>query len=128
MLLHAFAGWAPSLTYLIESGDFIAVRPFYALPIGYTWRSRPGITSLGDAAHLMSPFGGEGVNLALADAVDLADALTSAEGWPTVAACETAIMERVTPAAEGAAEGLNGAISSDGAAAVLDHYRRRVEI
>jgi 2-polyprenyl-6-methoxyphenol hydroxylase-like FAD-dependent oxidoreductase len=128
MLLHAFAGWAPSLTGLIESGDFIAVRPLYALPIGHTWQSRSGITLLGDAAHLMSPFGGEGVNLALADAVDLADALLSAEGWQAVAACEAMIMKRATPAAEGAAEGLNGSISSDGVAGVLDHYRERVTI
>ncbi len=73
-LLHDFAGWAPALTYLIESGDFVAVRPLYALPIGHGWKSQSGITLLGDAAHLMSPFSGEGVNLALADAADLADA------------------------------------------------------
>jgi 2-polyprenyl-6-methoxyphenol hydroxylase-like FAD-dependent oxidoreductase len=126
MLREAFYGWAPSLTDLIESGDFIGVRPLYALPIGYKWQSRAGITLLGDAAHLMSPFSGEGVNLALADAVELADGLCSAEGWGAVAACEVAIMARAAPAAEGAAEGLNGAISSDGAAAVLDHYRERV--
>jgi 2-polyprenyl-6-methoxyphenol hydroxylase-like FAD-dependent oxidoreductase len=125
-LLRAFGGWAPRLTYLIESGDFIAVRPLYALPIGYTWQGRSGITLLGDAAHLMSPFSGEGVNLALADAVDLSNALTSGDGWQAVVACETAIMERAKPAAEGAAEGLNGAISSDGVATVLKHYRERV--
>jgi 2-polyprenyl-6-methoxyphenol hydroxylase-like FAD-dependent oxidoreductase len=125
-LLRAFAGWASRLTYLIECGEFIAVRPLYALPIGYTWQSRPGITLLGDAAHLMSPFSGEGVNLALADAVDLADALTSGDGWQAVVACETAIMERARPAAEGAAQGLNGTISSEGVAAVLEHYRERV--
>jgi 2-polyprenyl-6-methoxyphenol hydroxylase-like FAD-dependent oxidoreductase len=126
-LLHAFAAWAPRLTYLIESGDFIAVRPLYALPIGFAWKNRRGITLLGDAAHLMSPFSGEGVNLALADAVDLADALTSGEGWQAVIACETAIMARAGPAAEGAAEGLNGSISSDGVGPVLKHYRERVE-
>jgi 2-polyprenyl-6-methoxyphenol hydroxylase-like FAD-dependent oxidoreductase len=125
-LLHAFAGWAPELTCLIETGDFIAVRPLYALPIGHTWQSRPGVTLLGDAAHLMSPFSGEGVNLALADAADLSDALTSGDGWQAVVACETAIMERAKPAAEGAAEGLNSAISSSGVAAVLEHYRERV--
>lgn len=125
-LLQVFAGWTPVLTALIESGDFIAVRPLYALPIGCTWQSKPGVTLLGDAAHLMSPFGGEGVNLALADAVDLADALTSGQGWQAVVACEAAITKRAEPAAEGAAEGLNASISSDGVAHVLDHYRERV--
>jgi 2-polyprenyl-6-methoxyphenol hydroxylase-like FAD-dependent oxidoreductase len=111
---------------LIECGDFIAVRPLYALPIATTWQSRPGITLLGDAAHVMSPFSGEGVNLALADAADMADALISGAGWQAVAACEAKMMERARPAAEGAAEGLNSSFSSDGAAAVLSHYRERV--
>jgi 2-polyprenyl-6-methoxyphenol hydroxylase-like FAD-dependent oxidoreductase len=126
ILLQIFDGWAPALTGLIERGDFIAVRPLYAMPIGYGWHSRPGITLLGDAAHLMSPFGGEGVNLALADAADLADALSSGDGWQAVAAYEAAIMARARPAAEGSAEGLNGSISPDGVAAVLSHYRERV--
>jgi 2-polyprenyl-6-methoxyphenol hydroxylase-like FAD-dependent oxidoreductase len=125
-LLHFFVGWAPTLTYLIERGDFIAVRPLYALPVGYAWQSKPGITLLGDAAHLMSPFGGEGVNLALADAVDLAEALTSGESWQAVAVCEAAIMKRARPAAEGAAEGLNGSLSPGGVAVVLNNYRERV--
>jgi len=125
-LLEAFAGWASSLVHLIESGDLVAVRPLYALPIGHRWTSRPGITLLGDAAHVMSPFGGEGVNLALSDAADLADALTSGKGWSAVADYESAMAARATPAAVGAADGLNGSISSAGAASVLDHYRARV--
>jgi 2-polyprenyl-6-methoxyphenol hydroxylase-like FAD-dependent oxidoreductase len=125
-LLDCFAGWTPTLTYLIERGDFIAVRPLYALPIGHTWQSKMGITLLGDAAHLMSPFSGEGVNLALADAVDLAEALTFEENWQAVVACEAAIMKRARPAAEGAAVGLNASISSNGVAHVLNHYRERV--
>jgi 2-polyprenyl-6-methoxyphenol hydroxylase-like FAD-dependent oxidoreductase len=125
-LLDAFTGWAPGLTCLIETGDFIGVRPLYSLPIGYAWQSRPGVTLLGDAAHLMSPFSGEGVNLALADAVDIASALTSGDVWQTLAACETTIMERARPAAEGASEALRGAFASDGVAAVLKHYRERI--
>jgi 2-polyprenyl-6-methoxyphenol hydroxylase-like FAD-dependent oxidoreductase len=126
-LVEVFAGWAPALVYLIERGDFIAVRPLYALPIGYVWKSRSGLTLLGDAAHLMSPFSGEGVNLALADAVDLAEALIRGESWEVIVAREAAMMRRAWPAAEGAAEGLNAAFSSDGATHVLNHYRERVE-
>ena len=45
------------------------------LPVGSKWSPRPGVTLLGDAAHLMTPFGGVGVNVALTDALDLSRAL-----------------------------------------------------
>ena len=125
-LREAFANWAPSLIHLIESGDLFAVRPLYALPVGFSWTSQPGLTLLGDAAHLMSPFGGKGVNLALADAAGLADALSSSEGWLAVARYEAAMVARATPEAAGAAEGLQSTISPAGVASVLDHYRARV--
>lgn len=124
--LQAFAGWAPSMLALIESGDLLAVRPLYALPIGHRWTSHPGATLIGDAAHLMSPFGGEGVNLALVDAVNLADAIASGEGWPAVERCEAGMISRSIPAAEGAAAGLHGSVSPTGLADVLAHYQERL--
>lgn len=125
-LRASFTGWAPMLREVIETGDVIDVRPLYALPVGHQWQSRAGLTLLGDAAHLMSPFSGEGVNLALADAVDLAEALTSNDGWTSVTLYEGAIFGRAATAAKGAAQGLNGAFSPEGVAPVLKHYRTRV--
>ena len=124
--LAVFEGWSPVLRDLIVSADLLGVRPLYALPIGHRWPSVAGVTLLGDAAHLMSPFAGEGVNLALADAVDLAAALTSGAGWPAVERYEAATVARAVPAAEEAAHGLAAVLSPAGAAPVLDHYRARL--
>jgi len=60
---------------LLESKDVLIPRKCWMLPVGISWKTRPGVTLLGDAAHLMTPFAGVGVNVAMADALDLAKAL-----------------------------------------------------
>ena len=59
----------------IEASDSLITRPLFMLPVGFRWAPRAGVTLLGDAAHLMTPFAGVGVNVALADALSLARAV-----------------------------------------------------
>ncbi|GFF81239.1 hypothetical protein IFM47457_05406 [Aspergillus lentulus] len=60
-------------------GGVVDVKPLYMLPIGSTWEHKTGVTIVGDAAHLMCPWAGEGVNLAMCDALFLAKVIV--EAW-----------------------------------------------
>ena len=55
----------------------ITARPLFMLPVDFTWPHKRGLTLLGDAAHLMTPFAGEGVNCAMLDALEISKAITS---------------------------------------------------
>ncbi|KJY41672.1 FAD-dependent oxidoreductase [Streptomyces sp. NRRL B-1568] len=72
-----FHGWAPELTALITDGETAPVpRTINSLPIDHRWDRVPGVTLLGDAAHLMPP-SGEGANLAMYDGAELGNALAA---------------------------------------------------
>ncbi|WNG47106.1 FAD-dependent monooxygenase [Archangium minus] len=126
-LLKLFSDWAPPLLALIrECGDRIVPRQIYALPVGHRWAHRQGLTLLGDAAHLMSPFGGQGANLAMLDASDLALALTEHEDWAAaVREHELVLCQRAEKAARGAAEGIADALAADAARGAFEHVSQR---
>ncbi|KAH6873570.1 monooxygenase, partial [Coprinopsis sp. MPI-PUGE-AT-0042] len=64
---------------LKSNTEDIPIRPLYEYPPGYTWTSPvSGLTPLGDAEHVITPFTGVGVNSALIDAMDLSFAIEEA--------------------------------------------------
>ncbi|WP_424952701.1 FAD-dependent oxidoreductase [Deinococcus sp.] len=107
-LLERFAGWNPDLLTLIigNDGPYIP-RPLFVLPAPHSWPPTPGVTLLGDAAHLMSPFGGHGVNLALLDGSELALSLAHE---PSVQAAVSAYERVMLPRAAELAVGANNAL------------------
>ncbi|KAI0794670.1 fumarate reductase/succinate dehydrogenase flavoprotein domain protein [Fomes fomentarius] len=73
VVLEIFKDWAPWMRKLIENCDDAAVyhRSLFYLPVGHRWDHVPGVTLVGDAAHLMGPFAGAGANLAMVDGLEL---------------------------------------------------------
>ncbi|KAI7368058.1 hypothetical protein KC354_g2962 [Hortaea werneckii] len=76
-LREQYHDWHPDLQAFIQEADDekMVPRDLFMLPIRHRWEHRPGVTLIGDAAHLMGPWAGEGVNLALEDALKLSEAI-----------------------------------------------------
>ena len=124
-LLAEFADWSPALTDLIRHcDDEITPRRIYALPAGHAWPRTPGVTLVGDAAHLMSPFAGEGANAAMLDACELALALIE-HGDDVESALrqyETAMFPRAAEAARLSARGLDLCFADDSPRGMVEFF------
>ena len=72
-----FASWNEIWLELFEQAALPLIpRPQYCMPLDQRWDTLPNLTMLGDAAHLMPPYAGEGVNMAMLDALELSICLT----------------------------------------------------
>jgi 2-polyprenyl-6-methoxyphenol hydroxylase-like FAD-dependent oxidoreductase len=128
-LIAEYQSWASEIHEIIRaSNDQIAARPIYALPVGHRWPHRRGITLLGDAAHLMSPFGGEGVNAAMLDASELGRYLAECADWDQgVQRYESEMFVRVKEHAAHAADAVATELSHAGLDLSLQHLMQHAE-
>jgi 2-polyprenyl-6-methoxyphenol hydroxylase-like FAD-dependent oxidoreductase len=73
-----FADWSSDWHELFAGDEsYFVPRPQYHFPLDQQWKPLPNLTMLGDAAHRMPPYAGEGVNMAMQDALELYEALCS---------------------------------------------------
>lgn len=94
---HAnFEGWSELWTPLMEKAVSMVWRPLLVCPTDQRWDSKANATLIGDAAHVMPPYAGEGVNMAMLDALVLSRALLSeADASSAIAAYEAEMFARM---------------------------------
>ncbi|SHM79635.1 2-polyprenyl-6-methoxyphenol hydroxylase [Chitinophaga jiangningensis] len=94
----AFSDWAPLWHTLAQQASLpLVLRPQYCMPVDQHWEAHGNLTLIGDAAHLMPPFAGEGVNMAMLDALELSTCLSSGKyenDAAAIAAYETQMRQR----------------------------------
>jgi 2-polyprenyl-6-methoxyphenol hydroxylase-like FAD-dependent oxidoreductase len=124
-LIDLLPGWDPRITALIAAcDDTVVPRPMFTLPVGLTWPSRPDVTLLGDAAHLM-PAVGEGANMALLDGAALGLALAAhPDDFPAaIKEYEREMFERTGAAARKSADMKELMMSPDAAQKLLAFFQ-----
>lgn len=97
----AFSGWDPIWSRMISSVNSVFIpRPLYYMPLDQKWETLPNLTMIGDAAHLMPPYAGEGVNMAMLDALELSRCLLQTSFRDTGEAIEAYEKQMLVRAAE----------------------------
>lgn len=98
-----FKDWDPLWQELIVNAETpLTPRPQYCMPPDQTWTAQADLTMLGDAAHVMPPYAGEGVNMAMLDALELSECLCDERYTDTgaaISAYENSMRQRIAETA-----------------------------
>lgn len=121
-----FAEWSNVWNELFENAEtpFMPI-PIYCMPLDQTWNALQNLTMLGDAAHLMPPFAGEGVNMAMLDALELSECLCNenfSDMQTAIASYENQMRKRAAVAAQASLENGDKMHSTDSLQKMLEFF------
>lgn len=104
----------------------IIPRPLFHYPSSQHWEPQSNLTIIGDAAHRMPPYAGEGVNMAMLDALELSEILLDDKSGDTKAAFSAYETKMLKRAAEVTAMTMVNTValhSSDALQYILEMFR-----
>lgn len=124
----AYSEWSNIWYELFENTAMPFIpRPIYCMPLDQSWDPLTNLTMIGDAAHVMPPFAGEGANMAMLDALELSECLTSGKYstlQEAIAAYEITMRKRAATAAKESLENGDRMHSKDALKTMLDFFSR----
>nr|WP_197486677.1 NAD(P)/FAD-dependent oxidoreductase [Mucilaginibacter sp. L294] len=109
-LIDHYEDWNPVFFSLFKACQHFLPRPLNYFPLENRWETKDNVTLIGDAAHLMPP-NGEGINLAMLDALDLSECLTGTATFTdlhnAIASYEKTMFDRAAPLCKETIEGIS---------------------
>ena len=128
---NEYSGWSPVWEELFRKAKtpFIP-RLIYSMPLDQTWEAQSNLTLIGDAAHVMPPFAGEGANMAMLDALELSEYLTDGRYHTlqeAISNYEQAMRKRAAIATEGSLENGERMHSETSLTTMLDFFNSHLD-
>lgn len=127
-----FAEWNQDWQEIFESDALTVIpRPMYHFPVDQYWKPMSNLTMIGDAAHRIPPYAGEGANQALADALELYEALCRGEFnsmEEAVASFEDKMRKRMEDITEDTLRMTDALHSSNNLSFLLDFFDEALEV
>lgn len=123
---NEYCEWSTIWYELFENASVPFIpRPIYYMPLDQGWETQSHLTLLGDAAHVMPPFAGEGANMAMLDALELSRCLTSDEFstlYEAISHYETQMRQRAAKAIKESLENGDKMHSETALATMLEFF------
>jgi 2-polyprenyl-6-methoxyphenol hydroxylase-like FAD-dependent oxidoreductase len=119
-----FQGWSELWEPLFREAVSMIWRPLLTCPSHQHWDPMPNVTLIGDAAHVMPPYAGEGVNMAMLDALVLSRLLLNEKSsHSAIANYETEMFARMRHMTEDTMGNTEMFYATDAADGVVSLFR-----